>query len=123
MLTGELLRVSTNAQLLNQLVGTHYKQWYKSTYQLKDDTMIWMIRLDNQLRSGWCNKLENGKIIEEFYGNDQPPNIYLGIQIKKRLVFEKTSNGYRFLGVYQFDDAKSNLRHRELAKIADTYIF
>ena len=83
MRVGETYRAQTNAELLNQLLGKNYKQWYKSTYQLNVDTMIWMAHFDNKLRAGWCNQFKDGKIIEEFHGNIQPTNIYLGMQVKK----------------------------------------
>ena len=123
MQAGEIVKVDRNAQLLNKLLGTDYKQWYKSTYQLTADTMIWIIRLDNKLRNGWRNKSTSDRIIEGFDGNTRPSNIYLGMQVKKRVVFEKVSGGYVFHGVYQYDASRSNLTHRELVKLSDTYTF
>ena len=123
MQAGEIIEVARNAELLNTLLGTNYKQWYKSTYQLTVDTMIWIIRLDNKLRNGWRNRMENGRIVEEFNEDTTPSNLYLGMQVKKRVVFEKTSDGFVFHGVYQYDETTSNPKHRELVKIADAYSF
>ena len=61
----------TNAEFLNEVVGTNYKQWYKSGYILTSNTIIWMPRIDNKKRKGWRNKwLDDNTILENFEGGD-----------------------------------------------------
>ena len=61
----------TNAEFLNEVVGTKYKQWYKSGYKLSSNTLIWMIRIDNKLRQGWQNVwLDEDTILEQFIGGN-----------------------------------------------------
>ena len=86
MQVGEVVKVRRNAELLNKLLGTNYKQWYKSYKRIDAKTMIWMV-------------------------------------LTRRIVFEITNFGYKFHGVYEFDAEKSNLKHRELVRISDTYNF
>lgn len=129
MQIGECVNVKRNAELLNKLLGTNYKQWYKSYLHLDQNSMIWMARFDNKVRDGWRNRLENGRIIEEYiYTSNPPSNILVGAETKKRLAFIKYKDHFEFLGVYEFDAAHSSPKntlpiHRELVKISDTYKF
>ena len=57
----------TNAEFLNEVVGTKYKQWYKSGYKLSSNTLIWMVRIDNKSRQGWKNIwIDDDTILERF---------------------------------------------------------
>lgn len=42
MKSGEVIRVRTNAELLNELLGQKYKAWMKSVFDF-DGKRIWMI--------------------------------------------------------------------------------
>lgn len=124
MRAGEIVRVNHHVDLLNYLLNREYKGFYKSYLRIDNNTMIWMVHFDNKLRQGWCNKIVGNRIIEEFHNvKKAPTNIGVGTTLTRRIVFEITNNGYKFLGVYEFDAANSNLIHRELVKISDTYNF
>ena len=129
MKAGEVVKVKRNAELLNNLLGTNYEQWYKSYLHLDQNIMIWMARLDNKVRDGWRNRLENGKIIEEYLDTTNPPsNILVGAETKRRIAFIKYKDHFRFIGVYEYDATNSTPKnvlpiHRELVKISDTYDF
>lgn len=129
MRAGENVEVKRNAELLNKLLGTKHKQWYKSYMHLDENTMIWMARFDYKIRQGWRNRLESGKIIEEYLDTTNPPsNILVGAETKRRIAFIKYEDHFQFLGVYEYDSANSTPKnalpiHRELVKISDEYMF
>ena len=65
------ITADTNAEFLNEVVGTNYIQWYKSGYTLSSNTIIWMPRIDGKIRKGWRNIwLDENTILEEFLGGD-----------------------------------------------------
>ena len=130
---GEVIYAKTNAELLNGLLGKHYKAWMKADYPLDIDEMLWMPRLDGVVRAGWRNMMQNGQIVEEYVGgHPYPSNIYVGLNIKRRAVFEKcdrafvsgvysllNAGGYFiFRGVFELD-SDSTLTHRILRPIKD----
>ncbi len=118
---GDIFYVGTNAELLNKLLGTHYKAWMKSCILLSDDEMIWMPRLDSAVRAGWKNYMLNGKIIEEYVGGrPYPDNIYLGFEVRRRAVFEKCDWGKYFIfrGVFEIEQGYT-LARRTLCLIKD----
>ncbi len=118
---GEVIYAKTNAELLNGLLGKHYKAWMKADYPLDIDEMLWMPRLDGVVRAGWRNMMQNGQIVEEYVGgHPYPSNIYVGLNIKRRAVFEKCDRGRYFIfrGVFELD-SDSTLTHRILRPIKD----
>lgn len=144
MKKGEIVKARTHAELLNELFGTNYKQWYKCTYDIKKDNnsykkgnepelptiFVWMVCLNNTKNAGRRNKFEDDTtIIEQF---DKPmtcseERFNHGLNIKQRLVFEKinTSNGriYKFHGVYELADTPNDKHTRTLKLIDDEYDF
>ena len=121
MKVGEYVYVATNAELLNQLLGTHYTAWMKSYIPWGIGAMIWMPRLDGKVRAGWRNFMLNGKIIEEYLGGrPYPSNIDVGLRMRKRAVFEKCDAGgfFIFRGVFEVE-ADSTLTRRTLRPIKD----
>lgn len=88
----------TNAEFLNEVVGTKYKQWYKSGYKLSSNTLIWMVRIDNKIRQGWKNVwIDDDTILERFEGG----NYSLSTDVKElyRIVVEiqEDSTGRKYI--------------------------
>ena len=129
MKSGDLINVNTNAKLLNKLLGTDYKQWYKSTCLYGYDTMVWMACLDGQVRGGFKNFKQGERIIEQYIGpaGKLPDSFDLGWKVLKRLVFEKipycNSHYYVFLGVYKLENDENNHWRRTLVKVSDEFHF
>ena len=113
MKAGEIIYAKTNAELLNGLLGKNYKAWMRAGYLLGVGEMLWMPRLDGVVRAGWKNFMSNGKIIEEYVGgHPYPSNIYDGLNIKRRGVFEKCDWGIYFIfrGVFEIEPRSTLLR-------------
>lgn len=127
--TGDVIYAKTHATLLNNLLNTNYKQWYKCTYDLDDDTFIWMVYLDGTNNEGHTNKFESDDIIIEEFDKDmiKDKRFEHGLEKPYRLVFEKivTSNGrkYEFHGLYKLIDTSSNKYKRILKKVNAEYDF
>ena len=118
---GEVIYAKSNAELLNTLLGKHYKAWMKAGYPLRFGEMLWMPRLDGVVRAGWRNTMQNGQIIEEYVGGQPyPSNIYEGLNIKRRAVFEKCEWGgyFVFRGVFELEQGSTLLR-RVLGLVCD----
>ena len=49
MRKGDVIKVKTNAELLNKLFGTNYNGWQKSVYDC-EGIRVWMIYLDHKER-------------------------------------------------------------------------
>ena len=64
MKSGEVIRVRTNAELLNELLGKNYRAWMKSVYDFGNNR-IWMIHIDNMPRNDWRNYKKGDVIVEE----------------------------------------------------------
>ena len=100
---GEVIYAKTNAELLNGLLGKHYKAYMKSSYNLDVGEMLWMPRLDGKVRAGWTNTMQNEKIIEKYVGgHPYPNNFYDGVNVKRRVVFEKCDAGRYFIFLYLY---------------------
>lgn len=129
MKSGDIFYARTHAELLNQILGTDYKQYMKCAYNLSDDTVIWMIRLDgHESKAGWTNILRADGIYEVYTGDPcsrldahKTPNYP-----KKRLVFDIVESAYQgrryiFRGIYKFDDIAGDNDRRVWRKISDKY--
>lgn len=129
MKAGQTIKAKTHAELLNVLLKTNYKQWYKCTYDLDDKTFIWMVCLDSTNNEGHRNMFENSDTIIEQFDKDMIKNkrFYHGLERKYRLVFEKkeTKKGrtYTFHGFYHLADTSEDEYKRTLKKISDKYNF
>ena len=130
MKKGDIIYADTNAELLNNIIGTHYIDWMKTIYFYGDNAYIWMVNIDGRERSGWRNWFSNDYIIEEQL--DTKVVSWGGIPLsemakKTRFVFEKKDGYFRFLGVYKIDQNKSNItntgkpRRNYLQLISDTW--
>ena len=117
---GEVIYAKTNAELLNMLLGTHYKAWMKAYRFLDTGEMLWMPRLDGIVRSGWENTMQNGQIVEEYVGGRlYPSEIGIGLKGQIRIVFEKFDQRYFiFRGVFKLDP-DFTLRRRVFRLIKD----
>ena len=89
MRIGEYVYAETHAELLNELLGTNYKAWMKSSIKLPDGRLLWMVDLGNYLSSsGWINRLSGiNKICEKHTGREfayEAHNTYKGALINGR---------------------------------------
>ena len=114
----------THADLLNELglrtkQGLPFKNWYKGTYELDENTFIWIICIDGKERSGWSNVYQGNKIIEKNPNNN---TLTISLTHKYRIVFDKVAgySGNKFVckGLYKLCP-ESNNQMRILEKIAD----
>ena len=64
MRKGDVIKVKTNAELLNKLFGTNYNGWQKSVYDC-EGIRVWMIYLDHKERNKWRNYKDGNLIVEE----------------------------------------------------------
>ena len=109
MRSGEIVRVRTNAELLNELFGQNYKAWMKSVYDF-GDKRVWMIHLDNQERNGWKNYKINNTIIEENLYPDDLTGLRVDVRPNNlRIVFSKHNNCFVFEGIYKYDKENENI--------------
>ena len=118
----------TNADLLNELgfrtnEGELFKKWYKSTYVLTDNILIWIVPINGENHNGWINSYqEQEKIIVEtnLYNIKHP----IGLTHNYRVVFEKTNNNneniYTFKGLYKLNPASNN-KVRLWERVVDKY--
>ena len=122
MKSGNVIRVRTNAELLNELFGTDYKAWMKSIYDY-NNKRVWMIYLDNKVRNDWKNYKEKDTIIEQNLDSnnfdglraDTSPNT-------ERIVFSKHANYFVFEGIYAYDKTRSDAKRiRYWIKICDEF--
>ncbi len=114
----------THADLLNELglrtkQGLPFKNWCKGTYELDENTYIWIISIDGVKRNGWINIYEENKIVEK---NLDDICHSIGLTHEYRIVFDKVAgySGNKFVckGLYKLCP-ESNNRVRILEKIAD----
>ena len=121
---GEAIYAETNAELLNTLLGTHYKAWMKAYRFLDSGEMLWMPRLDGDVRSGWRNTMQNGQIIEEYVGGQPYPNeIGIGLKGQIRIVFEKFDKEKYFIfrGVFAIDQSSSTFLRRVMNLVSEEF--
>ena len=105
---GLIITARTYADFLNKTFDTNYKGWFKSTYELDEDTTVWMIRLDSKERDGYINYFDGSDIIEESSNPTRSKKKY-------RLVFKVNDirNVYKtftYLGRYFLSDKSSKNR-------------
>lgn len=107
----------THAELLNAIglrtkKGERFKQYYKGTYELNEDTYIWIISIDGIERSGWKNVLiDDDTIIEYNIQNQDHP---IGLTHERRLVFHKErlprGNKFTFKGYFVLQPESTNIK-------------
>ena len=72
--TGMAIRARTNAEFLNKMFGTNYKQWYKSTYK-HNGVWVWMVEFNGlhhcnvscTYKEEWENRIISANKIFEYY--------------------------------------------------------
>lgn len=137
MKIGEYVYARTHAELLNELLGTDYKAWMKSSIKLPDGKLLWMIELGNFVSpSGWINRLiGSNKISEKHIGKDfsfEGHNTYKGAIHDKmawspadRVVFDMMKIGstrkYVFRGVFRLNREDSTECENIWELILDEY--
>jgi hypothetical protein len=132
METNEYVYANTHAALLNELLGTDYKAWMKSSIMLPDGKRLWMIQLGDFIASsGWKNYLASeDRIIEEQVSELQYQNQGTAIKSGKydedRVVFDfdKTQKNrkYIFRGVFRINRNLSTEMKNVWDKISDEYL-
>jgi hypothetical protein len=139
MKVGEYVYARTNADLLNEVLGTNYKSWMKSSIMLPDGKRLWMIELGSFVtNSGWINKLVSlNKLSEKHMSGDfayEAHNTYWGAKKvgkdwgpETRVIFDKVSCGstrkYIFRGVFRINREESSEKENVWDLIMDEYIF
>lgn len=137
MKIGEVVYAKTHAELLNELLGTDYKAWMKSSIKLPDGKLLWMIELGNFVSaSGWINRQVGfDKISEKHIGTEfdfDAHNTYKGAIIDRqpwncadRVVFDMiksgTSRKYVFRGVFRLNKESSTVDENIWELIMDEY--
>ena len=109
MKSGEIVRVRTNAQLLNLLFGGNYKAWMKSVYDYDDNRKrIWMIHIDNKPRNGWRNYKKGDVIVEENLRPYDTTGLRTDVRHNvERILFSKHDGYFICEGKYRYDKEKS----------------
>ena len=124
----KVIGAKTNAEFLNKIFGTNYKQWYKSVWRYSHDCLVWMVPFDEKTPAGieldglwenvWTN--EPKEVLEMYKGKGIPAPP----KTKYRIVVEKTKNDngkrvYVIHGKYEWDRTKGDSRNRYYKRIAD----
>ena len=92
MISGDIIRAKTNAELLNALLGTHYQAWMKSVYEYAN-RRIWMIHIDNKNRNDWKNYKKGNIIVEENLRKYDFNGLRIDVRHNvERIVFSKKRN-------------------------------
>ena len=122
MKSGEVIRVRTNAELLNELLGKNYKAWMKSVYDFGNNR-IWMIHIDNKNRNDWRNYKKDNIIVEENLRKYDFNRLRIDVGYNmERIVFSKHDGYYVFEGVYKYDKENStDNKIRYWVKVSDEF--
>ncbi|MFQ7036168.1 hypothetical protein ESZ91_02605 [Candidatus Borkfalkia ceftriaxoniphila] len=119
---GDVFTVSTNAQLLNLLLGKNMRGYMKCIYGLTDSYALLMHTFNQVTQAGWLNReLEDGTVIEQFVGNKKIFKAHEGLPDNRyRALFEKRREKgvFIFRGVYRLSD-KSTSNRRVWTKVCD----
>ena len=138
MKVGDSISAKTHAQFLNQLLGTNYKAWMKSSIVLSSGERVWMIELGDFISpSGWINKLTSANRLSEkhtdmnfqyehdTYKNALKTGAYW--DSSDRIVFDivkgRFGRKYIFRGVFRINRTESTLSENVWDRIADKYNF
>lgn len=127
---GQRFNVSTNAELLNTLLGTKLNGWMKCSYSLTSDKKYEIVMLpESETINGWTNSFDESKGLwyEDFVGlSDEKLSAHKGLPPTYRAVFKKWGYGqqryYTFIGVYELSK-ESIPNHRISTIISETEDF
>ena len=107
MISGDIIRAKTNAELLNTLLGTHYQAWMKSVYEYAN-RRIWMIHIDNKNRNDWKNYKKGNIIVEENLRKYDFNGLRIDVRHNvERIEFSKRDGYFVFEGIYKYDKENS----------------
>lgn len=111
-----------NYKLLNYLLGLNYTGYQRASYATKENAMIWMVSLKNEVHNGWKNYMVGDDVIIEEYVDYQsgvPSNFK--VEQEYRFTFEKQKDENRFIfrGVFKYDAQNSEYYRRRYIKVAD----
>ena len=119
----KIIYAKTHADFLNQAFGTNYKGYMKSRWDYSQNTWVWMVRIDNQVRDGWVNRIINeNEIWEEYVWNNEPT--YSGesereYRIVASIIDSPLGREYHILGKYKFDFERSTNKKHILKKVEE----
>ncbi len=126
---------NSNADMINKVLGTDYKQYMRCTVKLKSidraPTAAWFVYMDGSEHSGWRNNIsaDGLTITERYVGNDFQyfKNAELN-QYPVAFMLDPDGSGLkyarykcRFMGVYRLIDCDEAKRTRTYKRISDTY--
>lgn len=123
---GDVFRVNTNAEFLNEAFGTSYKVWRKSYLRYPNNAfLVWFVCIDGKQRNGFSNTwLNQDAILQSYEGTEsllsgEPFSLDM-----PRLVFEKFDGlikKYVFKGVFIADRNISTPKKIILKKVSDNF--
>ena len=128
---GERIYAKNHADFLNKTFGTHYKGWFRCTWNYQNNPYVWMVRFNNSV-DGWTNTFITDRVVLE----EHEPGIFPGsideLYIEQffkhdRLLFEIVefndpyyTRVYVFQGVFRYNwEASDPYKTRYYYKIAD----
>ncbi len=120
----KIIIAKTNADFLNKEYGTDYKAFMRSRWNYSDNTWVWMVRFDGNIRDGWRNRIiSEDEIWEEYVDAGMPT--YAGDNERKFRIVVSIVDGargreYRILGRYAFDFENSTNRRHIFKKVSET---
>ena len=119
----KIIYAKTHADFLNQAFGTNYKGYMKSRWTYSNNTWVWMVRIDSQVRDGWVNKIINEhELWEEYVWNNEPTYSVepeRAYRIVVNIVESPGGREYHILGKYKFDFEKSTNKKHILKKVEE----
>ncbi len=120
---GRIIYANTHAEFLNQCFGKNYKAFMKSRWPYDEETWVWMIKTDHQVRDGWMNNIVSENEVWEEYIGDEPPTFKTEKERKYRIVVsvQEGINGreYHILGKYQYSKEESKIGRNVLIKVCE----
>lgn len=116
----KVIFAKTHAAFLNQVFNTNYKSYMKSRWVYDESTIVWMIRMDGQIRDGWKNRVIDKNEIWEEYVFDDDPSYKESSERRYRIVVNvidaPLGREYHILGKYKFDFENSTHKKHILIK-------
>lgn len=101
----------TNVEFLNENFGTDFKGYQRCTWRYDDNIIVWMVKLDKTILSGWQNSIIDENIVHEIYVGALEHQIegHKTVDAPYRLIVDKAQD-YKILGVYKYDILNSRER-------------
>lgn len=123
----KIIRADTNAEFLNKIFGTNYRQWYKSVWKESPNRLVWMVRFYDSAPAGkatgngvwenrWCDK-EHMRCREEYKGSGIPNEPETDYRIVVSIEERNVPRRYTIEGVYKWDKTKGDLYIRYYDKV------